>query len=288
MKRILSLAVVVLFAVAATPSQPPASIVALTQAVLDAVNTNNRAKLAGLYTRDAAVVDETAPFFWRGADAGVRWWDSVQRGLALHSATLHATGSSVAGYTTDREGGDAYLTQAMAIVVTTNGKATTERGTQTYTFHRGDDGNWNISRQVWTTTAPTPRVTTLGKYDAAYQMMDAFNARTPDALVGLYTSDATFIDDLSPLVWDGADAGAKWYATATRYLKANGIEAIHGALGALFESNQEGGAAYLIVPVRWSGTANGKPFVQRGTYTFTLRNVNRAWLITSQTWLAGD
>lgn len=286
MKRLLSLAAVVLFVIAATPSQAPVPIAALTRAVLDAANTNDPAKLAGIYTADAAVVDEAAPFFWRGADAGVRWWNTIQRAFASRHASLHAIGSPLTGYMTDRQGDDAYLTQAQTIIVTLNGKIITERGTQTYTFHRGDDGEWKISRQVWTTTPQAGEILTPGTAAVAHQMMNAFNQQTPGALLGLYTGDATFIDDLPPLVWDGAHAGAKWYAKATTYLRANGIATIHGAVGAPVESRVRDKAAYLIVPVQWTGNANGKPFMQRGTYTFTMRNVNGVWLITSQTWLA--
>jgi uncharacterized protein (TIGR02246 family) len=290
MKRFVSLIPLALLLAGATPAQPPPPpIAALTQAVLDAANANDPSKLAGMYTDDALVVDENAPFAWRGADAGAQWWRSVQGGLAQRHVTLRAIGSAPSDYMTDREGDDAYVTQKLTIIVTANGKTMSEHGTQTYTFHRTDDGVWKISRAIWTTTAAaTGRPIVQGTDGPARLMMNAFNKRTPDVLTGLYTDDATFIDDLSPLVWDGARAGARWYTKAMKYLDAHGIASIHGALEAPIESNVEGNAAYVIVPVQWSGTANGKPFVQRGSYTMTLRKVSGTWRITSQTWLAAD
>jgi ketosteroid isomerase-like protein len=287
MKRLVSLIPLALLLAGATPAQPPSTIAALTQTVIDAANANNPAKLAAIYTDDAVVVDENPPFAWRGATAGTRWWAGVQRALVKEHLELHVTASPPSDFMTDREGDDAYVTQRLIISVTAGGKTADEHGTQTYTFHKGDDGDWKISRQIWTTTPPVPPGTNAAGLDGpARQMMDAFNEHSPDALAGLYSDDATFIDNLSPLVWDGSRAGAKWYAKAMKYLAANGIAGIHGVVGTPIESRLESDTAYVTLPVRWSGTANGKPFVQHGFYTMTLRNVDGRWLITSQTWLA--
>jgi ketosteroid isomerase-like protein len=288
MKQLLSLLVLALAMIAATPAQPPAQIVALTQAIVDAANTNNADALAGDYTGDAVVIDENPPFVWRGADAGVQWYSGVQQVLAANDSSLHVVVAAPSDFQMDREGDDAYLNQKAAVSVTTNGKTATEHGTQTYTFHKAEDGTWKISRQIWTTAAPQPAKSSSRIDHAAAEMMDAFNKRTPNAMAGLYTNDATFVDDLSPFVWNGPSAGSRWYAEARRYLKANGIADIHGVIGAPVESSLQGNAAYVIVPVTWSGTANGKPFTQHGTYTFTLRRTGGNWLITSQTWLASS
>jgi hypothetical protein len=71
-----------------------------------------------------------------------------------------------------------------------------------------------------------------------------------------------------------------------RYFKQYGITAVQGTAGDPLEVKQQGGGAYIIVPITWAGTLNGKPFTQGGTYTFTLRKNGDAWLITSQSWLS--
>jgi ketosteroid isomerase-like protein len=289
MKRLAGLIPIALLLTAAMPAQTPAPFTALTRTVIDAANANDPAKLAAIYTDDAVVVDENAPFTWRGASAGTQWWAGVQRAVAKLHLRLHVAALSPAHFMTDREGDDAYVTQHLTISATVNGKTSSEEGTQTYTFHRGDNGEWKISRQVWTTVAPVPaQPLAPGTDGPARQMIAAFNKHSADAFAGLYSDDATLIDDLSPLVWDGARAGAKWYSKAMRYLAANGITSIHGTVGTPIESRADAGFAYAIVPVRWDGTANGKPFVQRGSYTMTLQSVNGAWLITSQTWLSAN
>jgi ketosteroid isomerase-like protein len=286
MMRSLGIIAFALGIIAAAPAQPPAQIIALTQAIIDAANTNAPGKLSGIYTDDAVVVDENGPFIWRGADAGARWWSGVERVLAQGHATLHASAATPSDFQTDREGDDAYLRQKFAVAVTQNGATRTEHGTQTYTFHRTADGTWKISRQIWTTATSSPATSIAPGTDrSAALMMDAFNKRAPDKLLRLYADDATFVDDVSPFVWDGARAGSRWYAKAMRYLKANAIADIHGVVGTPVESRLQGNAAYVILPVTWSGTAHGKPFIQRGAYTLTLRKIDNRWLITSQTWL---
>ena len=289
MKRLLMLLPFALLTLGATPAQPPAPIVALTQSILDAANANNAGKFVGLYTDDAIVVDEDAPFVWRGAHAGETWWHGVQRALASRKATtLHATGASPANFMTDREGDDAYVEQPLTIVVTSGRVSHVEHGTQTYTFHKSDDGVWRISRQVWTTTGKGRSDSTIpsGADGTTRMMVDAFNKRMPSIMNRLYTDDATMIDAMSPFTWDGTHAGARWYTKAMKYLAANGLSRVQGRIdGAPLEVRTKGDDAYAIVPITMSGMANGKPFAQRGTYTFTLHRVNDAWLITSQTWL---
>ncbi len=130
--------------------RPPAQIVALARAVVDAANANDPSKLSGLYTDDAVVIDELAPYVWTGANAGAQWWTAVGQILAASKiAALHVTALSVSEY---RAAGDvAYVIQPLQITETNaDGKTRTELGTQTYTF-RNVNGTWKISSATWTT-----------------------------------------------------------------------------------------------------------------------------------------
>lgn len=136
--------------VSASPAAP-AEILTLAQRVIDAANANDATKFTGLYTEDAVVIDESAPFRWNGAEAGAKWWQHVQRTLAAGQATLHATVSAPTEYRLDNEGDDAYLIEPLTVAVTSGGKTRAEHGTQTYTFHKAN-GAWKISSATWTTT----------------------------------------------------------------------------------------------------------------------------------------
>ena len=138
---------------AAPAPSPPPEILSLATRVIDAANANDAAKFSGFYTDDAVVIDESAPFRWTGADAGVKWWQHVQRTLAAGGATLHATIEAPTEYRVDNEGDDAYLIEPLTVTVASGGPAHAEHGTQTYTFHKAN-GTWKISSATWTTKGP--------------------------------------------------------------------------------------------------------------------------------------
>ncbi len=135
---------------AATAPTPPREILALAQTVIDAGNANDATRLTQLYTDDAVVIDEGAPFRWTGPEAGVKWWQHVEKAVAAGHATLHATARPPTEYRVDREGDDAYLIQPVTVTIASGGKTRSEDGTQTYTFHKAN-GTWKISSATWTT-----------------------------------------------------------------------------------------------------------------------------------------
>lgn len=115
---------------------------------MHAANTNDASAFAGLYTDDAVVIDETAPFIWRGPGAGTAWWRAVvgvERKLKMRN--LRAVDIRVTEFRGSAT--DAYLVQAMTVTAIANGKPFSEPGTTTYTFHNSG-GTWLISSQVWT------------------------------------------------------------------------------------------------------------------------------------------
>ncbi|HEX3671276.1 MAG TPA: DUF4440 domain-containing protein [Candidatus Cybelea sp.] len=134
---------------AATPTPPPAPIARLVNAVIAGTNADDASAFNGLFTGDAVVVDENAPFTWRGAGAGVAWWhvvDAVTRKAKL----THLRAENVRVGEFQGSANDAYLVQALTVTgVLAGGKSFAEPGTMTYTFHK-TAGAWLISTMVWT------------------------------------------------------------------------------------------------------------------------------------------
>lgn len=136
-------------AAGAAPKPPPAPIVKLANAVIRAANSDNASGLVGLFTGDATVVDENAPFVWRGARAGTAWWhvvDAVTQKIKM--THLKAVNIRVSEFALTPS--DAYMIEAMTITGLTPAKPFAESGTMTYTFHNAG-GTWLISSMVWTT-----------------------------------------------------------------------------------------------------------------------------------------
>jgi ketosteroid isomerase-like protein len=134
---------------AAAASAPPAPITALTNALIHGTNSNDLSSFAGIFTDDAIVVDENAPFVWRGAGAGVAWWRVVQAVTRKAKiANLKATHIRTSEFKASST--DAYMIETMTITGAIAGKPFAESGTLTYTFHNAG-GKWLISTMVWTT-----------------------------------------------------------------------------------------------------------------------------------------
>lgn len=134
---------------AAAPSVPPAPILQLANAAMRAADSNDESRFAGLYTDDAVVVDEIAPFVWRGANAGGSWWHAVAL-TAKKMKMTHLRAINIRIGEFKQSATDAYLVEPMTVSAIANGKPFAEAGTTTYTFHKAG-GSWLISSQVWTT-----------------------------------------------------------------------------------------------------------------------------------------
>jgi ketosteroid isomerase-like protein len=134
---------------AQTKAIPAQAIVKLANAVVNVGNTGDASSLAGIFTSDAVVVDENAPFVWRGAAAGTAWWNHlVVLMKRAHMGNLHVGSLRVGEYRQSPT--DAYLVEAMVITGTQSGKPFAESGTMTFTFHK-TTGRWLISTEVWST-----------------------------------------------------------------------------------------------------------------------------------------
>lgn len=134
----------------AASTAPPAPIAKLVNTVIAGTNADNASAFAGLFTDDAAVVDENPPFTWRGAGAGVAWWHVVEA-VTRAAKLTHVKAANVRTGEFKQSATDAYLVQAMTVTgVAAGGKSFAEPGTMTYTFHK-TGGAWLISTMVWTT-----------------------------------------------------------------------------------------------------------------------------------------
>lgn len=133
----------------AAPKSPPAPIMKLANAIVHTAETDDPSGLAGIFTNDATVVDENAPFVWRGAGAGTAWW-SVVDGVTRKAKMTHLAIANARITEFVQTPTDAYMIEAMTITAATPAKPFAESGLQTYTFHK-TGGTWLISSMVWTT-----------------------------------------------------------------------------------------------------------------------------------------
>lgn len=115
-------------------------------------------------------------------------------------------------------------------------------------------------------------------------MIHATNTDDAPALSGLFTGDAVIVDENPPFTWRGADAGVTWWHVVeaiTQKAKLAHLKATSGRMG---EFRQSATDAYLVQPLTITAIANGKPFAESGTLTYTFHNTGGNWLISTMVW----
>ena len=134
----------------ALAAPPPAEVMKPIMAVGVAVNSGNGAGLAGLYTSDAVVGDEFAPFAWTGAGAGQAWLGTLEKFLgSLKMSGFKAVAQEPTEYQTD--GMNAYVVLPLVLTGMTS-KPFHETGFLTFTLRKAY-ADWKITSQVWTTSS---------------------------------------------------------------------------------------------------------------------------------------
>lgn len=121
----------------------PVRAVAMFMATLD------DARLADCFADDVVIIENFAPYIFRGADAVARW----RAGFREHAATLSGlvvTFGAAQDSTSDGE--TAYFVLPTGWTGTSNGEAFEEEGGWAFVLKR-QGGNWRIACYAWAVTS---------------------------------------------------------------------------------------------------------------------------------------
>ena len=66
-------------ALAATDTIPPSDVMDAVTAAIEAINSFDIKDIADLYTPNAVIADDEAPYSWNGPTAGVQWVNAVEK-----------------------------------------------------------------------------------------------------------------------------------------------------------------------------------------------------------------
>jgi hypothetical protein len=121
---------------------------------IDAFNKGDMAGAASTHISDAdlVIIDEVAPYMWRGAQALKAWAadlgaDAKKHGMTNQKVTLSAATRA------ETNGSDAYVVVPAVYSFTEGGVAKRESAHMTFALKKGSTG-WLI--HGWTWTGPTP------------------------------------------------------------------------------------------------------------------------------------
>jgi ketosteroid isomerase-like protein len=118
-----------------------------------------------------------------------------------------------------------------------------------------------------------------------HQFIDGFNKGDAKTALAACASPVSIIDDIPPHEWHGPTACADWANDYNANAKKNGITDGIVTLGAPWHIDVTGDRAYIVVPVKYTYTQNGKPVTESGSVlTVALKEIAAGWRITGWTW----
>jgi ketosteroid isomerase-like protein len=130
--------------------QDASAAVVPVKAVIAAIKSDDAAAISTLYSNNAVVVDEQAPFEWTGSVAGSQWLSASKDWSKWSPKVAHFRGA-LAEIQVDDASGSAYVVVAGTFLSADPKKPWQQHGTLTFTLRR-IDGSWKISSQAWART----------------------------------------------------------------------------------------------------------------------------------------
>ena len=149
MKLHRALAIASLLVATCGAAAPPPAIMSTVDGVIAAANANDISRLNSFFTQDAVLIDEFAPFVWKGPNAGARWWGELDAmNAASHISNVHIAVQQVTQSNVTR--GHAYVVLHLVITWRDHGKPWRESGLWALTLHTGS-ASWKIATASWAT-----------------------------------------------------------------------------------------------------------------------------------------
>ncbi|HEU5398589.1 MAG TPA: nuclear transport factor 2 family protein [Gammaproteobacteria bacterium] len=126
-----------------------------------------------------------------------------------------------------------------------------------------------------------PDAAVLATVNAA---LDAAQSGDAKAMQAQYLPGCTFVDEFAPFFWSGANSMEAYFASAAEMYKETGMAGTRVSRGKPKYVYVAGTSAYVVIPLKVSAKAKGKPYRGSGSLVFTLRKTDAGWKIASQTW----
>jgi ketosteroid isomerase-like protein len=117
-----------------------------------------------------------------------------------------------------------------------------------------------------------------------HKWVDAFNKGDGKTGSSYCADGALIIDDFAPHVWQGSGACASWYKDYETWAAKAQVTAPSVALGKTRHLDIDSGYAYLVAPTTLTFTKAGKPVMDKGIVTMSLKKSSAGWQITGWAW----
>ena len=129
---------------------PPRELVSLIKNHIDGFNTQNVELFLSVFSRNAIIIDGTAPYRWLNPNAPAKWLADVEKWRENLGVSYEQLSYEMGFWTV--EGPHAYAVIAGTLTVTIKGQTITRTGTLTYTFSKYGE-EWKMDAQAWGRTS---------------------------------------------------------------------------------------------------------------------------------------
>ena len=103
-------------------------------------------------------------------------------------------------------------------------------------------------------------------------------------LAEAFAPGAVVVENFPPFLFEGPDAFERWrdgFITRSRLLE---LEDLQFEIGHAQDFTRGEDRAFFTLPVRWTGFALGRPFDERGGWSFVLVRASARWRILCYAW----
>jgi hypothetical protein len=118
---------------------------------------------------------------------------------------------------------------------------------------------------------------------APIRRLARFMATLDDSnLEGVFAEDLTIEENFAPLLFRGHGAAQAWRAGFVEHART--LSDLVPKFETAQDFNRKGQIVYFVLPTVWSGKSRGRPFAERGGWSFILTQENGTWRIAAYAW----
>ena len=110
-----------------------------------------------------------------------------------------------------------------------------------------------------------------------------FMATLDDAPVEkIFTDDPVIVENFAPYVFRGPSTVSRWREGFRQH--AATLSELSNAFGPAQDFSRSGDTVYFVLPTTWTGRTAGKPFEERGGWSFVLTRQGADWRVACYAW----
>ena len=94
----------------------------------------------------------------------------------------------------------------------------------------------------------------------------------------------TIVENFAPYVFEGTDVTERWWREFRAHAASGKLTDLQATFGAAQDYEHSGDRVFFTLPTRWTGSAAGHRFVERGGWAFVLVRESGTWRIRSYAW----